>query len=182
MNIATERGLTLLAAQGNQEAFGKLIHRHQSAIFSVAFRMLGNRPDAEDVAQEAFVRAYRAFDTFDIERPLLPWLKRITINACLNRIKQGRSSPSLDGYLPQIKEPSPGPEAQTTNRERDVQIHTAILSLSPHFRAVIELRHFQGLSYMEISEALDRPLSSIKSDLFRARKILAEKLIDLKNQ
>jgi RNA polymerase sigma-70 factor (ECF subfamily) len=181
MNISTDRSLTILAAQGDQEAFGKLVRRHQSAIFSVAYRMLGNYRDAEDATQETFIRAYYAFDTFDTTRPLLPWLKRIEINVCLNRIKRDRPISSLDDYLPSLKEGSPAPEVQTTIRERNAEIYTAVLSLPPHFRAVIELRHFQDLSYAEISEVLDRPLSSIKSDLFRARKMLAEKLKDLKN-
>ncbi len=132
MNIATDRGLTMLAAQGDQDAFGELVRSYQSAVFNVAYRMLGNRRDAEDAAQEAFIRAYRAFDTFDTERPMLPWLKRITINLCLNRIKQNRPFLSLEDGLPPPKEPSPGPETQTSNRERDAQIRTAILSLPPH--------------------------------------------------
>jgi RNA polymerase sigma-70 factor (ECF subfamily) len=182
MNISTDQSLTILAARGDQEAFGELVNHHQSVVFSVAYRMLGNHNDAEDATQETFVRAYYAFDTFDTKRPILPWLKRITVNTCLNRIKQDRPSSSLDDYLPSLKEARPGPEVQTTDHERDVQIHTAILSLPPLFRAVIELRHFQDLSYAEICEVLDRPLSNIKSDLFRARKMLAKKLKDLKNQ
>ncbi|MCF6278265.1 MAG: sigma-70 family RNA polymerase sigma factor [Anaerolineales bacterium] len=180
MNEATDRDLIVLAAQGDQDAFSELIQRHQSAVFNVAHRMLGNRRDAEDIAQEAFIRAYRAFHTFDIERPLLPWLRRIATNLCLNRIKQTRPLLSLEEGLPPPKEPRPGPEAQTANRERDAQIRNAILALPPRYRAVIELRHFQALSYIEIAESLKRPLSDIKSDLFRARKILAKELKELK--
>ena len=176
MNIATDRRLILLAARGDQDAFGELVHHHQSSVFNIAYRMLGSHSDAEDVAQEVFIRAYRSFETFDTERPLMPWLKRITINVCLNRIKQNRPTPSVDDLRQQPEEPSPGPEAQTANREREAQVRTAILSLSPQYRAVIELRHFQDLSYSEISKVLDRPITSVKSDLFRARKILGEKL------
>jgi len=176
MNIANDRSLTKLAAQGDQDAFGELVQLHQSAVFNVAYRMLGNRQDAEDAAQEAFVRAYNAFDTFDAERPLRPWLKRIVTNLCINRIKATRPTLSLENGLPPPKEPKPGPETQTAIRERDALIRAAILSLPLRYRAAIELRHFQDLSYEEIAESLDKPLSTVKSDLFRARKMLAEKL------
>jgi RNA polymerase sigma-70 factor (ECF subfamily) len=176
MNIANDRSLIKLAAQGDQDAFGELVQLHQSAVFNVAYRMLGNRQDAEDAAQEAFVRAYNAFDRFDVKRPLRPWLKRIVTNLCINRIKATRPELSLENGLPPPKEPKLGPEAQAANRERDAQIRAAILSLPPRYRATIELRHFQDLSYDEIAETLSKPLNTVKSDLFRARKMLAEKL------
>lgn len=69
MNDETDRDLTILAVQGDQDAFGELVRRHQCAVFNAAYRMLGNRHDAEDAAQEAFIRAYRAFDTFETGRP-----------------------------------------------------------------------------------------------------------------
>jgi len=179
MNIVEDRRLTQLAAQGDQDAFGELVQLHQSAIFNVAYRMLGNRQDAEDAAQEAFVRAYKAFDRFDTDRPLRPWLKTIVTNLCINRINANRPTLSLENGLPPPKEPKPGPETQTANRERDTQIRDAILSLPPRYRAAIELRHFQDLSYKEIADTLDKPLSTVKSDLFRARKMLAEKLKEI---
>ncbi len=182
MNIATDRNLIAHAAQGDKDAFGELVSRHQSAVFNVAYRLLGNRRDAEDAAQETFIRAYKAFQTFDADRPLRPWLKRIATNLSINRIKGDRPILSLENGLPPPKEPSPGPEAQTANRQQEAQIHTAILSLPPHYRAVIELRHFQDLSYEEMAETLNKPLSSVKSDLFRARKMLAEKLKELKRK
>ncbi|MCP4142272.1 MAG: sigma-70 family RNA polymerase sigma factor [Chloroflexi bacterium] len=180
MNIAKDRSLTKLAAQGDQNAFGELVQLHQSAVFNVAYRMLGNRQDAEDITQEAFLRAYKAFNKFDTDRPLRPWVKKIVTNLCLNRIKAHRPTLSLENGLPPPKERKPGPEAQSTKREEDRQIRAAILSLTPRYRAVIELRHFQDLSYEEIAKTLSKPLSTVKSDLFRARKMLAEKLQEIK--
>jgi RNA polymerase sigma-70 factor (ECF subfamily) len=180
MNNKTDRSLILLAAQGDREVFGELVRRHQSAIFNVAYRMLGNRHDAEDAAQEAFLRAYAAFETFDTGRPLLPWLKRITINLCLNRLQKERPTSSLEDLQLSPTEPRPGPEKQMVVHERVEQVRTGILSLPPRYRAVIELRHFQNLKYKEISDVLNRPLSDIKSDLYRARRMLAEQLKDLK--
>jgi RNA polymerase sigma-70 factor (ECF subfamily) len=187
MSVADERDLVIRAQRGDVEAFGELVRCHQSAVYNVAYRMVGNRRDAEDLAQEAFLRAFRAFDRFDPDRPLRPWLKRITANLCLNQLQSsrvkttsvvtdvhfpGQESITMDSYA----QSRPLPEQTVIRRETADQIRAAILQLSPHYRAVIELRHFQNLSYDEMAASLGRPLSSVKSDLFRARKQLAELL------
>ncbi len=179
MSSTHERGLALRAAAGDREAFAEIVRAHQRAVFNVAYRLLGNVQDAEDAAQDAFLRAWQFFDKFDPDRPLAPWLKQVTVNICLNRIQADKPASSLDEGLPPPKDPHPGPEAQTVNRLRDERIRRAILSLPPRYRAVIELRHFQELRYEEIARALNRPLSDVKSDLFRARKLLAERLKDV---
>ncbi len=104
------------------------------------------------------------------------------MNVCLNRLNAYKPASSLDDDLPPPKDSHPGPEAQTATRQQQEQIRTAITGLPPQYRAVIELRHFQELSYDEIAHILKRPLSAVKSDLFRARKMLAERLKDLKHE
>ena len=180
MSLASERELAWRAANGDQESFAEIVRLHQGVVYNVAYRMLGNAEDAEDAAQDAFIRAYQFFDKFDLERPLAPWLKRITVNVCLNRIKAVKPASSLDDNLPPPKDPKPGPETQTVTRQGQERIRAAIVSLPPQYRAVIELRHFQELSYDEIAHTLKRPLSGVKSDLFRARKLLAKQLKDMK--
>ena len=180
MSSAPERELARRAVRGDQAAFAEIVRIHQQAVYNVAYRMLGNAQDAEDAAQDAFIRAYRFFDRFDLEKPLAPWLKRIAVNVCLNRLQVDKPASSLDDNLLPPKDPHPDPEAQTAERQRQDHIRAEIVGLPPPYRAVIELRHFQELSYEEIATALDRPLSSVKSDLFRARKLLAERLKDLK--
>jgi RNA polymerase sigma-70 factor (ECF subfamily) len=179
MSSAPKSELARRAANGDPAAFAEIVRLHQQAVYNLAYRMLGNAHDAEDAAQDAFIRAYQFFDRFDLDRPLAPWLKRIAVNVCLNRLNASKPASSLDVNLPPPKDPQPGPEAQTVNRQRGERIRTEILELPPNYRAVIELRHFQELSYDEIARALKRPLSSVKSDLFRARKILAERLNDI---
>jgi RNA polymerase sigma-70 factor (ECF subfamily) len=169
-----ERNLAQRAAQGDREAFGGLVNCHQTGVYNVAYRMLGECRDAEDAAQETFLRAYRAIQTLDPLRPPGPWLKKIAVNVCLNWLER-RGTLTLEDETT-VPGPDPGPESQTIEREHNRQIRAALLSLPPRYRAVIELRHFQELSYTEMAETLDRPLSDIKSDLFRARKLLAEKL------
>lgn len=182
-----EQDLLVRARQGDNAAFAELVRSHQTAVFNVTYRLLGNRQEAEDAAQEAFVRAYRAMDRFDVKRPFAPWIKRIAANFCLNRLKSmayrqttavtdltrpGQEEVSLDKWAHH----TPTPEQAMAANERSEQLREAIWQLPPRFRLVIELRHFQEMSYDEIVETVQRPLSSVKSDLFRARKSLAKKL------
>lgn len=169
-----EHDLAQLAVQGDRDAFGGLVKVHQAGVYNVAYRMLGECRAAEDAVQETFLRAYRAIRTLDPQRPPGPWLKKIAVNVCLNLLER-RETLHLDEEAA-ISGPDPGPELQTIAREQSRQVRAALLALPPRFRAVIELRHFQELSYNEMTEALHQPLSNIKSDLFRARKLLAEKL------
>ncbi|MEW5940542.1 MAG: sigma-70 family RNA polymerase sigma factor [Chloroflexota bacterium] len=177
---ATDRELAERVQRGDQDAFAELVRLHQSAVFNVAYRFLGNVHDAEDAAQETFLRAWRFFNQFDMDRALAPWLKRIAVNVCLNRLETNRPLLSLDEEGPAPLDPTPGPEFVTARRAQTDRIRRELTSLPPRYRAVIELRHFQDLSYEEISETLKRPLSDVKSDLFRARKLLADRLKDLR--
>lgn len=160
------------AVQGDTEAFGELVNLYQVAVFNVTYRMLGVVAEAEDVTQDAFIRAYRSLSTFDLERPILPWLKKIAVNLCLDRLKHPLELPLEEEFLAGAN----GPEAQVIQRDQDHLVRASLLSLPPHYRAVIELRHFQEMSYEEIAVTLQRPLASIKTELFRARKMLAERL------
>jgi len=177
---ATDRELAERIQRGDQDAFAELVRQNQSAVFNVAYRFFGNAHDAEDAAQETFLRAWRFFRQFDKERALAPWLKRIAANVCLNRLQTEKPLLPLDPEGPAPPDPSPGPEATASHRSTSDRIRLELTRLPPRYRAVIELRHFQDFSYDEIAEALHRPLSDVKSDLFRARKLLAERLSDLR--
>lgn len=171
-----ERSLARRVLQGDRDAFGDIVRFHQQAVFNAAYHVLGNVHDAEDAAQEAFIRAYRFFDRYDPDRPLAPWLKRIVVNVCMNRIETQKPISTLDEETTPMHDPYPGPELQTLSRARDETIRNELNRLPPRYRLVIELRHFQDLSYEEIAKELNRPLGDVKSDLFRARKLLAERL------
>lgn len=185
-----ERFLVQRAQHGDTQAFGELVKRQQTAVFNVAYRLTGRHQDAEDAAQETFLRAYRALGRFDLARPFAPWVKRICTNLCLNWLaaKQQQtqttaadishsSQPRVD--MDHWSGAEATPEQALLRLESAQRLRAAILRLPPHQRAVVEMRHFQGLSYEEIAAALDRPLSSIKSDLFRGRKRLAALLADV---
>lgn len=178
--MTDDRDLALQAARGDHEAFGELVRRHQNGVYNAAFRMTGNRQDSEDAVQEAFIRAFRAVESLDPSRPPGPWLRKIAVNVCLNRLEKHPTIQLEEEFMTTqtltIPGTNPGPEPEAMEQERSRAIRIAILSLPPRYRAVIELRHFQELSYAEIADTLGYPLSDVKSDLFRARRILAERL------
>lgn len=175
--ITDEHDLAQRAARGERDAFGELVRCHQAGVYNVAYRMLGERRDAEDAAQEAFIRAYLAIRSLDPDRPPGPWFRKIALNVCLNRLER-REPASLEdeAALPAAE---PGPEVQTVERARSRQVRAALLALPSRYRAAIELRHFQELSYLEMAEVLGRPMSDVKSDLFRARRMLSVSLREL---
>ena len=177
---ATDRELAERILSGNHSAFAELIEQHQRAVFNVAYRFLNNPHDAEDATQDAFLRAWKSFAQFDIDKPLAPWLKRIAVNVCLNRLESSRPLlPLAEGGF-ELPDSRPSPESLAGHTDGERRNRAELTARPPRYRAVIELRHYQELSYEEIAEVLNRPLSDIKSDLFRARKILAERLKDLR--
>ncbi len=175
-----ERGLVSHVLHGDLDAYETIVRRHQQTVFNTAWRLLGNLHDAEDAAQETFIRAFQFLDKYDPDRPLAPWLKKIAVRVCLDSLAGRRRLPILETDHELLPAPDPGPETQTLDRQRDERVRAELLGLPSRYRAVIELRHFQGLDYAEIARVLKRPLSTVKSDLFRSRKMLAERLKDLK--
>lgn len=175
-----DRDLVLRTRRGEVQAFGELVRRYQSAVFNVCYRMLGERMEAEDLAQETFIRAYRRLATFDVDRPFGPWVRRVATRVCLNHLD--RSTPpsqELDEDRDRPLVPAGNePERVLAGAQASAALRRAILELPPRYRAVIELRHYQEMSYAEIAELLEIPLSDVKSHLYRARKTLARSLTE----
>ena len=174
MDTPTDRDLILRARRGQADAFSEIVTKHQTNVFNVCYRVLHNRSDAEDLAQETFMRAYDKLHTFDLEREFGPWIRRIAANLSLNFLESQKASTELDDERDQDQ--SQNPSQQVEVKERSEQIRNALSSLPSNYRIVIELRHYQEMSYDEIADELKIPLSDVKSHLFRARKLLAEKL------
>jgi RNA polymerase sigma-70 factor (ECF subfamily) len=178
---ASDGELVARTRAGQRDAYGELVRRHQSAVYNIAYRLVGERQTALDLTQEAFVRAFRALDSFDRARPFAPWLHRIATNAALNWLERKRV-PTVPlerdnaDRASEIPDESHEPERVVIASEQNARVRRAILGLPPRQRAVIELRHFQDLSYDEIATALGIPLSNVKSDLFRARQALRQTL------
>ena len=174
MTAPTDRDLIQRARRGANDAFGELVTRYQTGVFNVCYRMLHERGAAEDLTQETFMRAYDRLHTFDLEREFGPWIRRVAANLCLNHLEAQKVTAPLDEE--RDADENTRPERQVEVKERSAQVRNALASLPPHYRAVVELRHYQELSYDEIAAELNIPLSDVKSHLFRARKILAEQL------
>ena len=174
MTAPTDRDLIQRARRGANDAFGELVTRYQTGVFNVCYRMLHERGEAEDLTQETFMRAYDRLHTFDLEREFGPWIRRVAANLCLNHLEAQKVTAPLDEE--RDADENTRPERQVEVKERSAQVRNALASLPPHYRAVVELRHYQELSYDEIAAELNIPLSDVKSHLFRARKILAEQL------
>ena len=180
--------LVTLARNGDPEAYGALVRRYQAHVFNTAYRLIGEQQEALDVAQEALVRGYNALDSFDVARPFGSWIGRIATNLALNWLQRRRvktiSLASATGeqcgeeHVLDLPDYDAEPERVYLARERQARLRGAILALPPRYRVVIELRHFQELSYEAIAETLDIPLSDVRSHLFRARQLLRRWLED----
>lgn len=172
MSAPSDRDLIQRARRGDAEAFGELVIRYQTGVFNVCYRLLHERAEAQDLTQETFIRAGERLQTFDEERLFGPWIRRVAANVCLNHLESQKRTAELDDE--RDADESQRPETQVEVRERSERIRIALASLPVRYRLVIELRHYQELSYEEIAAELHIPLSDVKSHLFRARKILAE--------
>ena len=158
---------------GETAAFEVLVERYQRVLYTVALRMLGNRDDAKDATQTAFVRAYERLASFDEQYKFFSWIYRILMNECLNLLRGRRPEDELSPALATAG----GPYEAAVSSERRTQIQAALLQLTPDHRAVIVLRHFAGLSYDEVGDALGVPSKTVKSRLHTARQRLGELLL-----
>ncbi|MBK8987944.1 MAG: sigma-70 family RNA polymerase sigma factor [Chloroflexi bacterium] len=167
------------ARQGDKAAFGKLVEAYQTPVFNLAYRMLNNAGEAEEAAQEAFIRAYTRLDSYNPEHKFSTWMLSITSNYCIDLIRKRRALLlSLDEPLPPhpalMSDNSKGPEAQMVMNEQQVMVQTLLQELPDDYRQTVVLRYWYDLSYEEIAEMMDTTVSAIKSRLFRARRLLAE--------
>lgn len=179
-----DRKIAALCKKNKREGYDRLFETYERYIYGICFRFTNAREDALDLTQEVFIKIYRAMDKFDESKPLLPWIKRITVNTCLNH-KRDSSAAALS-----LSQPIDGDENTLENLlagGRDVEsevmlsdtrniIQESIKELPPHMRLAVILRHVKGLSYEEIGEAMASPLGTIKTYLHRGRGILKEKL------
>lgn len=166
----TDAQLITLTLKGDRDAYGELVRRYQTSAYNVARHIVGDPQDALDVTQDGFVRAYDALASFDRARPFAPWLHTIIANLAINFVRRKHPAQALEEL--ETSDPRPDPEQRALASEQQQRVRDALLQLPPAWRAVVELRHFQDLSYEEISIALHMPVSDVKSHLFRARKKL----------
>lgn len=170
---ADEVELIRRARQGNAEAWEALVRTHQEALFRLAYLLLGNADEAEDVAQEAFLRAYASLERFDLERPLRPWLLSIAANLARNRRRSaGRYLAALQRWYKARPAAATGIEEQSLHNLERQELWHAIERLDFANQQVIYLRYFLEMSTVEVAETLQVPEGTVKSRLHRALKRL----------
>jgi RNA polymerase sigma-70 factor (ECF subfamily) len=168
---ASDRFLVAAAQAGDRHAFEALVHRHQTAVYRVALRMLGSAADAEDAAQEALVQAWRALSTFRGESAFSTWLYRIVANRCLH----ARAARRLTLALPEVLiDPAGDPVEAVARSERLHALARGVLALPPEQRAALVLRELEGLSYEQIAQVLGVTVPAVKGRIHRARLGLLE--------
>ncbi len=165
------------ARRGDLSAFEQLVRRYERRVYGVALRIVRVHAEADDVAQEAFLRAWRALERFELGRPFGPWVCRIAANLALNRVRSPRMREEAlpEGFAEQ-RTTDPDPLAGVLDAEARRVLDEAIASLPAEQRAVFVLRAFEELSYQEIASALELQPGTVMSRLFRARERLARAL------
>ena len=180
----TDRDLAAACCEGDREAFGELVTRHQDRAFNLAFRLTGSHDDAADAVQEAFLKAYRAMPAFRRESSFYTWLFRIVVNEVRSRRRFQAVRPtafSLDEQRGPTEalgdRRSTPPEETASLAERKRIVEQALRSLEDDDRAIIVLRDIEGRNYAEIGDALGCPKGTVKSRLHRARMALKQVLL-----
>ena len=172
-----ERELIARLQKRDEAAFEELIRQYEKKVYTLCFRMCGNSEDAEEAAQDAFLALWRGIDRFRQESSLSTWIYRLASNACIDlmrRKKKGAGSVSLDDeeLFVDAVDPAPQPHEEAERRETQRLLQEGLLSLPAEYRSILLLREIEGLSYSEISAALDLELGTVKSRISRGRTLL----------
>lgn len=177
-----EPDLVRAAQRGNAAAFTEIVRRYQKPVYRVAWALTRNSSDADDLAQEAFVRAYQALERFRADEPLYPWLSRITVNLAysLFRRRKRRPETSIEPLVEAGQQWAAGddPAEETAGRERDAHLGAAFAQLSEEHQAILTLRVVEELSYEEIARTLEVPIGTVMSRLSRARAELKARMVE----
>jgi len=174
---------------GDRAAFDRLVLRHKTKVFNLCYWTMGDYEEANEMAQESFIKAFRGIKSFRFEAAFSTWLYQIALNTCRNRVKSGqhkrkRRTLSLDepirrdgrGGSMDIRNGNPGPHEILEEKEREALIRKAIAALPEDQRTAVTLRDIQGFSYEEIRDIMGVNIGTVKSRLARARLALSEKL------
>ncbi|WIM06331.1 MAG: RNA polymerase sigma factor RpoE [Candidatus Nitricoxidivorans perseverans] len=182
----TDQALVERVQAGDKQAFGLLVAKYQRKLMRLIMRLVRDPAEAEDVAQEAFIKAYRALPNFRGESAFYTWLYRIGVNAAKNwLIANGRRAPTstemdseeAEGYgESDLLRDADTPERVLMSRQIADTVNAAMASLPEELRTAVTLREIEGLSYEEIAQVMDCPIGTVRSRIFRAREAIAQKL------
>ncbi len=168
------------------DRFSLLVDKYQNRVYNQAYRMLGNSEDAEEAAQDVFLRIYRSINKFRGESKITTWIYRITSNVCINRLRKMQLEVvSLDEPLDEdgrtvaelIADKAPDPESELKSKQIAELVRSNVRTLPPNWAMALSLNHFEGLSYDEIAEVMEIPKATVATYIFRGRRKLAQQLI-----
>lgn len=171
--------------KGDQDAFAEIVELFKDKIYQLVYRMIGNSHEAEDIAQEAFIRAYININSFDVNRKFSTWLYRIATNLTIDRIRKKKPDYYLDAEVAgtegltmysQVAADIALPEEEVETLELQGEIQRQILKLPDKYRSVIVLKYIDELSLIEISEILEIPVGTVKTRIHRGREALRQQL------
>ena len=175
--------LVPLAARGDRSAFRALVERHRGLVYRVAFQYAGNHQDAEDIAQDVFLKVYRSLDRFRQDAQFTSWLYRIVMNACVDRSRRRSPADTGDGndeLLLSAASPDPNPESRAWAGEIGEAVQAAVDRLPPRQRVIFVMRHFEELKLSEIASALGLAEGTVKRQLHAAVHRLRHALRDMR--
>ncbi|HET7616723.1 MAG TPA: RNA polymerase sigma factor SigW [Bacillales bacterium] len=171
--------------KGDQQAFGELIELYQNKVYQICLRLIGNRQEAEDLAQEAFLRAYLNIDSYHIDKKFSSWLFRIATNLTIDRLRKKKPDYYLDAEISgtdgvtmyaQLASNQELPEDQVVGLELQEKVQHEVMQLPPKYRSAIVLKYMEDLSLKEIGEILNIPVATVKTRIHRGREALRKRL------
>lgn len=174
------------ARRGEESAFAELLRRYRAPVFNLCLRMLKNRDDAEDVAQDVFIKVFAMLDRYDERYAFRSWLFKISANQCIDFIRKNRVKMlSLDEPMQyrgeeierQFPDDGATPDETLESKELGTLLLDVTAELPPHYRSMIVLRHQEQMSYEEIAQVMDLPLGTVKARIHRARAMMKDKLL-----
>jgi len=164
---------------GDTGAFADLVRRHQDRVYGMALRTAGKPEDAEDLAQEVFLSVFRGLEGFKGDAQFTTWLYRIAWNRCADWLRRNRKPGRRTAPLEEADAVADGradPAAEAIGEDDRLRLRTALDGLDERYRSVVELACIQGLSYTEVGSALGLPVKTVETRLYRARRLLRERL------
>ncbi|MGE5089070.1 MAG: RNA polymerase sigma factor [Candidatus Levyibacteriota bacterium] len=178
MDNDVDQALVERYRRGEQDAFTELVVRYQRPIYNAAYWILRSADDANDVAQDVFLKVAERLDEFDSQYKFFSWIYRIAVNESLNRLRRNGHEEPLDEEIELPGAEGADPESQASDAELSRRIQRALMTMSSNDRTVLTLRHFSDCSYQEIAQVLDVDEGTVKSRLYEARQRLRELLKD----
>lgn len=183
MEILADEALVKLCLEGDCTAFAEIVNRYQKQIFTLAYRLTNQVEDAQDLAQEAFLKIYQVLDKYDTSRPFFPWMYKVATNVCYTALrKKPQEEIPLDKvieFAPTVPQAATQPEDYTEVKETQRLVQQALAQLPEKYKVPMVLRYLEDMTYQQIADVMEVPITTIETRLFRGRSLLQKRLKNL---